>query len=124
MAYQIEWSDDGALVTMTGSIEIEEINEANGRLHGDARFDTMRYQVWDMLKASLASITAREIEQPSAIDLVAGRMNVKVRVALVTTSPHDVRLCEHYANRTRTLGSTWEIRVFPDLESALAWSRA
>lgn len=121
MAYQVDWSEDGVLVTMTGDVDIKELNEANGRLHGDARFDAMRYQIWDMLAASLGSITRREIEQPSAIDLVAARMNARVKVALVTTSPHDVQICEHYAARSAVLGSPWEIRIFADLASAQAW---
>jgi hypothetical protein len=121
MAYQIDWRDDGVLVTMTGEIDIKALNEANGRLHGDARFDGMRYQVWDLLGASLGSITRREIEQPSAIDLVASRINTKVKVALVTVKAHDVALCEHYAGRSMGLGTTWEIRVYPELAAALAW---
>lgn len=121
MAYAVEWSEQGVLVTMTGNIDIKELNEANGRLHGDARFDGMRYQLWDLLGASLGSITRREIEQPSAIDLVAARMNAHVKVALVTNSPHDIQICEHYAARSSGLGSPWDIRIFPDLAAAQAW---
>lgn len=121
MAYPVEWSEHGVLVTMTGEIDIKALNEANGRLHGDPRFDTMRYQVWDLLGASLGAITRREIEQPSAIDFVASRMNTKVKVALVTVKAHDVALCEHYASRSMALGTTWEIRIFPELSAAMAW---
>jgi len=121
MSYAVEWSEQGVLVTMTGDVDIKELNEANGRLHGDARFDGMRYQLWDLLGASLGSITRREIEQPSAIDLVAARMNAQVKVALVTNSPHDIQCCEHYAERSGGLGSPWEIRIFADLAAARAW---
>jgi len=124
MAYTIEWSAAGVLVTMTGEVDIKELNEANGKLHGDERFDEMRSQVWDLLRASFTTITKREIEQPTAIDRVAARINTKVRVALVTTTPHDVELCEHYAERSAALGSTWEIRVFPDVAGARAWALA
>jgi hypothetical protein len=123
MAYTIDWRGDGVLVTMTGKVDIKELNEANGRLHGDERFDAMRYQVWDLLGASLAPITLREIEQPTAIDRVAAGINAKVRVALVTVTPHDIALCEHYATRSESLGSTWEIRVFPERVAAWAWIR-
>jgi hypothetical protein len=121
MAYEFEWSADGVLVTMTGEVDIKELNEANGKLHGDPRFDSMRYQVWDLLAASLGGITRREIEQPSAIDLVAARMNTRVKVALVTVKPHDIALCEHYAGRSMVQGTTWEIRIFPELAAAWAW---
>lgn len=121
MAYAVEWSGQGVLVTMTGTIDIEDLNEANGRLHGDPRFDGMRYQLWDLLGASLGSITRREIEQPSAIDLVAARMNAHVKVALVTASPHDVQLCEHDAARSSGQGSPWEIQILADLAAARAW---
>lgn len=121
MAYAVQWSEQGVLVTMTGPVDIKELNEANGRLHGDARFDAMRYQLWDLLGASLGSITRREIEQPSAIDLVAARMNAHVKVALVTDSPHDIQICEHYAARSASLGSPWEIQIFADLAAAQAW---
>ncbi|MBM4116720.1 hypothetical protein FJ251_03125 [bacterium] len=121
MAYQVAWSEQGVLVAMAGDVDIKELNEANGRLHGDPRFDGMRYQLWDLLGASLGSITRREIEQPSAIDLVAARMNARVKVALVTVSPHDVQISEHYAARSASLGSPWEIRIFSDLAAARAW---
>lgn len=124
MAYHIDWQAEGVLVTMTGDIDIKELNEANGRLHGDPQFDGMRYQLWDLLGASLGSITRREIEQPSAIDLVAARMNAHVKVALVTSSPHDVQICEHYAARSAGLGSPWEIQLFADLAAARAWCQA
>lgn len=121
MAYQIEWRDGGVFVTLTGDIDIEELNEANGRIHGDERLDSMDYQIWLMSGADLSGISLREIEQPTATDNIAASFKAQVRVALVSHSPHTRELAEHYRRESAAMGSPWEIRTFEELEEAEAW---
>lgn len=82
MAYQIEWTKTAVTVTLHGEINIEELDEANGKLHGDARIEDMKYNVWDFLDADLGPITKIEIEDTAAIDMVASRSVHKMKVAL------------------------------------------
>lgn len=121
MAYQITYKERGSIVNCSGTLNIQEINEANGVLHGHESFDKHRYQIWNLLNADMSQITEEEMNEPAATDLAAGLSVFKMKVALVVRDNYAVKLCENYRNVVRELGSNWECQIFNSMNDAQKW---
>jgi len=123
MAYRIEWDQRGVVVTMTGETDIFEINEVNGLIQGHEGFDSMDYQVIDLVDVEFTAVTARQLDQPAATDKAASRMKADVKVALVAQSDANLEHARIYSEASKSMGSPWEFRTFTELQPALEWAR-
>jgi len=121
MAYQIEWRKKGVLVRCSGSMDIQDIHEANGKLHGSSQFDNHLFQIWDFLNANLESITLDEMEEPAATDQVASTYAPNVKVAIVVRDPHSVKLMCHYAEKSGDYETDWKCQIFDTMAKASEW---
>ncbi len=121
MSYQITLKEKGTIVECSGTLSIQEINEANGLLHGHARFDEHTYQIWNYENADLSQITEDEMVEPAATDWAATISVPKMKVALVVRDDHAVKLCEHYIERSKEYTSKWECQLFDSMDDALEW---
>jgi len=121
MPYTLDHKDNGFIVTHTGIITIEEINEANGRIHGHEGFDLHRYQIINALDADFSKITHSHARMPGATDSIASRTRSNVQVAILVEEPTAARFCEHYIETAKRMGSSWEFQIFADLRSAREW---
>ncbi len=123
MAYKVAWADHVVIVTFDGATDIREINEANGGLHGDARFDDLQLQIFDFLEADLSSVLERDAAQPAATDMVAAGFTREMKVASVARDPHTVVVCNEYIERSKSYGIAWEFGVFSCVDDAMAWGQ-
>jgi hypothetical protein len=125
MAYQITWKGNAVIFTFYGELDIHEINDANGILHGDARFDELKYSIWNFLEADMQKIEMTQIEEPAAIDYAASMSVHRMKVALITQDLSvSAEKCTRYIEESKKFGSPWEIRVFNCLEDADAWGNS
>ena len=121
MAYHIIWKKEGAILTFSGGLSIEEINKANGILHGDPRIESHKYTIWDFSGASLSSITEDEIDQPAATDSAAASYVNKMKVMLVVQEAHATKVCNRYIETAKQFISNWEFAIFNSMVGATMW---
>ncbi len=124
MAFRITYSEKGSIVDCSGSLNIQDIHEANGVLHGHARFDEHSYQIWNLLNADMSQITKKEMNEPVATDHIAEKSVPRMKVALVVQDDYAVTLCEFYRKQIGEFDSKWECRVFDSMDDALEWAES
>ncbi len=121
MAYRITYTETGSIVDCSGAFNMQDIHDANGVLHGHARFSGHTYQIWNLLKADMSQITEAEMIEPAATDLAAEMSVPKMKVALVVRGDYAVKLCESYRESIGEFDSMWKCQLFDSMDDALEW---
>jgi hypothetical protein len=119
MAFDIKWLGNNVIITMTGEVDFNEIDMANGMLYGDARFEHMNYQLFDLGKVEKIKLNAKDFELIGALDKNSSTWNRKMKVAVVLKDEEMMKLIEVYKNVMKE--TEWEIEVFKTLEDAQKW---
>ena len=123
MSYQLSYSERGFVIRFKGKVTVEELNEANGKIHGHAGFDYHRYQIIDLLEADLSSVTEDDTKEPAAIDAIASLRKWNVKVALVVLQNDTLKTVNTYVEQARPLTPTWKFQIFSTFEDALRWAK-
>lgn len=121
MAYEICFENKGVVVNFEGSITINEINEANGKLHGHKNFDSHKYHIINLLGVDLSSITEKEALIPAAMDWVASQTRSNIKVAILAEGIHEESLYLAYILQSRKMGTSWEFELFSNIKDAREW---
>jgi hypothetical protein len=121
MAVNIEWKKNGIIAKFVGKVTIQEINESNRVMHGDARFDDLQYQISDFLEADPSLVSFDDALVPAATDLGASRTVHEMKIALIIQEPTAVELGKHYIEISKKLGSPWQFALFSCMEDAMKW---
>ncbi len=122
MAYDFSFKNNGFFVSHKGMITIDEISEANGRIHGHEYFDSHRYQIINLLQADFSEIDQSSSEEPAATDWVASRFQRNVKVAIVVLEDKAVDFCKQYIYESKNIDSPWVFELFADIKDALKWA--
>jgi hypothetical protein len=122
MAYTIEWKKSGVQTSFYGNVTGAEILGHNRELHGDERFDSVRFIVGDFLDAQHVSITLEEVREIAALDNVAAQSNPRIKVAIVSISETIDTGGAVY--KEDNVDSPWETESFRTMEQALDWVEA
>ena len=123
MSYKIDYRDGGYIARFEGDITIDEINLANGEVHGHENFDVHRYQVINLLEANLVAVTEDDVLIPAAINYVASKTRKNVKMAIVANQSYTVTLAKHFVSSAGDMSLPWQVKVFSELESALKWAK-
>jgi len=123
MAFDLIFRDGGFYILHSGQVTLDEINEVNGLIHGDPRFDEHRFQVIDLLDADFAGVRLQDSRIPAATDYAASRSRETVKVAILATDETAIRFCRQYVDTAERMGSRWSFRFFEDRDDADAWIR-
>lgn len=121
--YQIESSENGIVVTLTGELTIEDVHCINGVVHSDPHFEDQKFSIWDMRAATLKLNSIEEALEPASIDKAASTYVHRLNVALIATERNMRAICEYYIEHAATLIPKWNYRVFSSLESAKVWAQ-
>ncbi len=122
MPYTLIYRDNGFFAKHSGVITIDEINEANGKIHGHVDFDSHKFQVINLLEADLTHLHASLARIPGAIDSAGSRVNSHVKVALIAVDYISIQFCLEYINTARRLKSSWEFLIFSNEKEAILWA--
>ena len=123
MAYQIEWNESGVFGTFAGIVTAQDIFAFNDDIYGDIRFDSMHFQLIDLLAIEDFTVSEMDMKRIAATDAAASRWSAykrRVRVAVATTHPKAIRMTQLYAASLMSY-SCWEAQVFDDIEKARNW---
>ncbi|MDD5248742.1 MAG: hypothetical protein PHY45_07145 [Rhodocyclaceae bacterium] len=118
MAFDIVWEARGAYKKFCGHVADDELLQSVRELHGDARFDDVRYVINDFLPIDSFAIAADTVLYIAAIDHAAARSNANIKIAVVTTDPQAAALAELYIASPL---HAYPTRVFATLAEARAW---
>ena len=121
MSYTLSYENNGFFLTHKGCITINELHEANGRIHGHEEFDSHKYQIINLLDADFSKISEDKSIQPALTDLSASITRPNVNVAIVARETNSINFCKGYISESQKHGSNWSFEIFPDLKSALEW---
>jgi hypothetical protein len=121
VAYQIHWEEQGAYKEFSGHLTGAELLRSVSLIHGDRRFDDLRYVINDFLAVDTVEVTEDDVCYIAAIDGAAARSNPNIRIALVVTEAQGTALPMCYAASPWTLFPT---RIFHSLDEARSWATA
>ena len=121
MSYSLNYKNNGFFLTHKGRITIDELHEANGRIHGHKEFDSHKYQIINLLDADFSKISEDKSIEPALTDLIASKTRTNVNVALVVKEANSINFCKSYILESQKHGSKWDFEIFSDLKSALEW---
>ncbi len=121
MTYTMCWYQRGTCTTFTGMVTIEEVNEVNDKHYGDARFDKIKYQLFDFTQADISGITLDDIKYPAAFDKAATNYKPKFKAAIVVSDEHGKALCQAYIDYSRRFNNDWDMQIFDNYDQAVRW---
>jgi hypothetical protein len=121
MKYENQWETKGLLRTFSGKMTGEYILKMNLSLHGDPRFDDLRYIINDLSNISEFDISDMDIETIAAIDNAGALSNSNIKIAVVTTNQALTIWVKRYL--TAMEDSTFQCQLFEDVSAARQWTK-
>lgn len=124
MPYDIAWNEDGTVLHLSGVTTIHHINEANGKLYADPRFDNHKYQIWDLSDADFTDISKEDIEEAAGTDKGAAFSIPRMKVAFIAKDTHTINITRYYIALSKKLNSTWTFLLCDTFEEAMKWAKS
>ncbi len=119
MASESTWEEEGVYLRFSGPVTADEIIRENLKMFMDLRFRGSRYQIWDFLNIDSFSMSEEEASMLSRDDSEIAGLAPDLKVAIVTQRDDIERIAELYQEGME--GSTWQARVFRQLDDARQW---
>ncbi len=119
MPYKIQWEEKGVYVKSFGIVTANENLQLNGEIYGNKKFDTIEYQISDLLDADLSILNDKNISVISQLDFSASAWNKNLKVVHITKNTELIRLIKIY--ETRMGESGWQFMISDTLEDARKW---
>lgn len=124
MAHTFRYQKKGYYLEFSGPLNFKELEWANSKIYEHEEFDNHKFQVISLLNADLSLVSEEGLEQLAAADFGGSLSRGNVRIALVATDKTTVELCKEYQKVTEKLQSSWQVRIFSELQQALTWAEA
>lgn len=119
MPYKIFWEPAGVLLKWYGKCTYQENLDANGKLYGDKRFESIRYQISDVVDADTSEFTDNNVKIIAKLESKAVIWNKHLLVAHVTNDEKLIRQINLYEEIMND--SNWKFGIFGNLEEARKW---
>jgi len=120
MAYDLVWENNGVYWKYIGDVVGNEIIEASTSIYGDARFITLKYKFVDFFDVENLVMDQSQLALIAYQHLAAERANPYLKNAILIKSGHKITQMAHEF-ATFFDKSSWEVKVFTDLEEANYW---
>ncbi|MCU7836603.1 MAG: hypothetical protein KZQ83_15310 [gamma proteobacterium symbiont of Taylorina sp.] len=121
MPHRVKWEKQGAYWDISGVVRIDEIMEIINELIGSPKFDDLNYFILDATNVIELIATKHQLDAPAAIVKSTNDYKPKMKVGFVSEDEHIRALIAHYIEKSFKLGSTWERKIFNDIEDARTW---
>ena len=119
--YTIAWEPSGLLVKFNGKLSVEDIHEAPNEVYGDARFDYLRYSIWDFTKADLSSIQKEDMMIFVGEGIGATYILKSHKLAIIVKEIHAQNVMTFYIEESIKNGSVWKFSTHENEISARNW---
>jgi len=117
MPYQNTWKNDGLHRIFTGTVTAEEVLTSNLSIHGDKRFDDLKYVYNDFSQVDDYVLNTFDIYNITSIDNIAATYNEKLKVIIIAKNEGILKGAHIYAEQMKD--TPFKILVFDNVESAL-----
>lgn len=115
------WKDTTLTLVFEGHVSTQEILHMEGNVHGDPRFEDVRYQLYDATAATSTDFSPEGAIENAYLDSVLNRVNQRHRTAFVGTEPAIVLAMTTYMRILDDLDPGIERRLFSRREDAVTW---
>lgn len=119
MSFKLNWINNNIVITFHDELNSEQLHEADNAIYGDARFDNMKYQIFDFTHVTKINLSHAEVEIISVLDKNATRWNNSVKVASVTSNNYMREMVDIYTKGMRE--TNWISKTFDTIEQAKKW---
>lgn len=118
MSYEITWEPFGVVKRFYACLTGDDLKQTGMQLHGDARFDEIRYVINDFLGVTEVAVTEADVEEINAIDNAASYSNRKLKLSVVATNERIVELARQYGNSP---DNVHPFGTFSTIDAARKW---
>ena len=118
MGCSIAWEQSGVYRAFFDRADCDEFMQSLKEVHGDARFDDIRYVINDFTACTEIVFDAEAIREMSAMDMAASVSNPRIRIAIVGASEFVKAGIEAYMAKGL---SPYPIQLFASLDEARRW---
>jgi len=119
LPYKNNWKDNGLDRVFSTMTTGKEILESNLALHGDSRFQSIKYIINDFSAVVDFNVTDHDIEIISTIDNVSAASKDELKIAIVATNEDLIKWIYLYLEKME--GSLYECQIFNQYDDALQW---
>lgn len=121
MKYKFTWDTEGVRIRFHGLIGTKDILAAKAEFHGDSRFESQKYSIWDFSNCTPGMINPSQFNSIVAYHIGASFTLPTHKLALVSKSIIVRKLLEKFISESKATGSPWEFAIFKAEEEALEW---
>lgn len=121
MPYETIWEQKGVYQRFSGRLISEDREQAENAVMGNSRFDGLEYWIVDSLAIEEYLLDKKDAVLATGFDLGAEYINDNVLMVFIATNTDHRGNIQRYMKFLEGLGSTWETRLFNDVESARRW---
>ena len=121
MPLRTYWEPEGLVYECSGIVTAEEIAAINFDFLDVPEGVTPKYQLIDATSIELMDLSELDLVDISTDDLSISRKYPNVKVAMVARDKKTRKIFLHYVKISWAINTSWEIRVFSELEAAREW---
>jgi len=119
MPYSFEWKDRLCIVSLYGTTNDSEVAQCDAILDGNEGFDKLKFVICDFSKVEKLDMTVEGCLGFAAKDIGPAKTNSDLKLALVVVTEEQRALANLYESEVSLL--PWKVRIFGDMDEALAW---
>lgn len=116
MAYVIFWEENGIYIKHSGIVTYREIFEIEGKLVGDARYETSQYEIINMLEIDGLEVSLNEIVAIGSLERAASRYRRDKYVIMLADREEYMPVIHKYFEILNSVG--WETVLLKSLSEA------
>lgn len=117
--YSYEWTGNNLIIWFNETLSYEDVRNIDDMIYGDKRFDSMKYQLWDLSKVQIVHMSDKQAGAESTLDHNAARWNKSVKVGFAAVNKRMKEIIDQYASAYE--GFKWQVKTFDNFEDTLAW---
>lgn len=117
----LAWEGSGCVLTIKGRIGKADMRRLALRQTGIGQGVHPTHVIVDLLGADYSLISPRDVSLVVSHTFIDTSENPGMKLAIVATDPHVVRMSEYYLSTMAELDMRWEARMFDSMADARAW---
>jgi len=118
MAYTLNWEHGGVVKRHIGELTSDDLLCSTETIQGSPNFDSLHWVICDMRDCTKIVVDQSTLEQVIASEFGSAHSNLRIKVAIVTSSPEVLILAEHYRN---AMEEAFPVEVFSTMDEARDW---
>lgn len=121
MSYRTYWEKDGVHWIYTGSVNLEQIQQADDEVYTNPKFADVSYVIWDASAVTELDLSGFQVDIQVVRDISHTIDNDSILCAFVCHRPNLIGMAHQYIALASKLHSNWQFQVFDNLPQARKW---